>query len=59
MNKIVEIKGLEIYSSTINVDVLQDSLQDSILQSDTRFEGNESNHILEPFDVSVSLSVCV
>ncbi|KAJ4705606.1 Vacuolar protein sorting-associated protein like [Melia azedarach] len=60
VNKIVEIKGLEIYCSTFQSDVNLMSLDntgDSNFWSLAKAQGNAFDHILKPLDVSVSLLV--
>ncbi|KAK3223080.1 hypothetical protein Dsin_010105 [Dipteronia sinensis] len=53
VNKIVEIKDLEICCSTFQSDVKLLSL-DNV---DSKFWSNKFNHLLKPFNVSVSLMI--
>ncbi|KAL5806155.1 hypothetical protein ACOSQ4_028888 [Xanthoceras sorbifolium] len=59
VNKIVEIKDLEICCCTFQSDVNMLSLDnvDSKFWSNARGEGNKFDHILKPFNVSVSLMI--
>lgn len=62
MNKTVEILGLEIYCSTSQGTLSLVAIDDNAdykLGEDARLEGNKNDYILAPFDVSVTLLVCV
>ncbi|KAF5748859.1 putative vacuolar protein sorting-associated protein 13B-like isoform X3 [Tripterygium wilfordii] len=60
VNKVVEIKGLEIYCSPFegvsNV-MISESSGDSNTLSNSKFEGNNVDHLVDPFDLSISLLV--
>uniref|UniRef100_F6I5I4 Uncharacterized protein n=1 Tax=Vitis vinifera TaxID=29760 RepID=F6I5I4_VITVI len=62
VNKTVEILGLEIYCSTSQGTlslIAIDDAADSKLGGDARLEGNKNDYILAPFDVSMTLLVCI
>lgn len=59
VNKLVEVKGLELYCSTFQStdEVMRDYAVDSNSKG-RESEANDDKYMLVPLDVSLSLSVC-